>query len=130
MPVIIHCRDAFADVLDILAEKGSRYDGIFHAFSGDTAMAKDVLSLGFHIGVGGVVTFKNSRLRDVVPELPSEAVVLETDCPYLTPAPFRGKRNEPAYLGFIVDAVSAATGMPTDTVVEVTSDNFARAMRL
>jgi TatD DNase family protein len=129
-PVIIHCRDAFKDVLGILAEKGEKYDGIFHAFSGDTAMAKDVLSLGFHIGIGGVVTYKNSNLRDVVSELPPGAVVLETDCPYLTPVPFRGKRNEPAYLSFVVEAVAEATGQQIDTVVDVTSENFVRALRL
>ena len=129
-PVIIHCRDAFKDVLDILAEEGESYDGIFHAFSGDTAMAKDVLGLGFHIGIGGVVTYKNTNLREVVSGLPPRAVVLETDCPYLTPVPFRGKRNEPGYLRFVVEAVSAATGKPVDTIVEVTSNNFARALRL
>lgn len=129
-PVIIHCRDAFKDVLDVLAEEGGHYDGIFHAFSGDLAMARDVLSLGFHIGIGGVVTYKNTNLREVVSGLPAGAVVLETDCPYLTPVPFRGKRNEPAYLSFVVEAVSAATGQPVDSIVEITSNNFTRALRL
>jgi TatD DNase family protein len=128
-PVVIHCRDAFEDVLSILSSEGSRYDGIFHAFSGDTAMARDVLSLGFHIGVGGVVTFKNARLRQVVSEIPAGAIVLETDCPYLAPVPFRGKRNEPAYLRYVVETLSNAMGMTAEKIVEKTNENFARAMK-
>jgi len=128
-PVVIHCRDAFDDVMAILSAEGTRYDGVFHAFSGDTAMARDVLSLGFHIGVGGVVTFKNARLREVVTAIPMDAIVLETDCPYLAPVPFRGKRNEPAYLRIVVEAVSSATGLTTEKVVEKTNQNFTRAMK-
>jgi TatD DNase family protein len=128
-PIVIHCRDAFDDVMAILSAEGASYDGVFHAFSGDAAMARDVLSLGFHIGVGGVVTFKNARLREVVTAIPMDAIVLETDCPYLAPVPFRGKRNEPAYLRHVVEAISAATGMTTDMVVEQTNKNFARAMK-
>jgi TatD DNase family protein len=127
-PVVIHCRDAFDDTMAILSAEGGRYDGVFHAFSGDAAMARDVLSLGFHIGVGGVVTFKNARLREVVAEIPLGAIVLETDCPYLAPVPFRGKRNEPAYLRHVVEAVSLATGKTAEEVVEITNENFARAM--
>jgi TatD DNase family protein len=129
-PVVIHCRDAFDDVMGILAADEVRHDGIFHAFSGDVTMARDILTLGFHLGVGGVVTFKNARLRDVVSELPVGAVVLETDCPYLAPVPFRGKRNEPAYLRYVVDAVSVIMNKTAEKVVEVTNENFARAMRL
>lgn len=130
MPIIIHCRDAAEDVLRILAEEGSQYDGVFHAFAGDTKMAEEVLSLGFHIGVGGVVTFKNARLREVVPEVPLDSIVLETDCPYLAPVPFRGKRNEPAYLSYVVETISQATGHSVEKIVEVTNTNFARAMKL
>jgi TatD DNase family protein len=129
-PVVIHCRDAFEDVVGILASEGSRYDGIFHAFSGDTAMARDVLSLGFHIGVGGVVTFKNALLRGVVSEIPLGSIVLETDCPYLAPVPFRGKRNEPAYMRYVVETVSNATGFTVEKIAEATSTNFERAMKL
>jgi TatD DNase family protein len=129
-PVVIHCRDAFGDVMAILAGVSPRYHGVFHAFSGDAAMARDVMDLGFHIGVGGVVTFKNARLRDVVQELPLGAMVLETDCPYLAPVPFRGKRNEPAYLRYVVETVSAAAGRPKEKIIEATSENFARAMRV
>jgi TatD DNase family protein len=128
-PVVIHCRDAFEDVLEILAGEGSRYDGIFHAFSGDAAMARDVLSLGFHIGVGGVVTFKNAHLRGVVSEVPLGSIVLETDCPYLAPVPFRGKRNEPAFMRYVAEAVSVATGLTFEKIAEATSANFQSAMK-
>jgi len=129
-PVVIHCRDAFDDVMAILAAEGSRYHGVMHAFSGDSAMASDVLALGFHIGVGGVITFKNARLGEVVSGLHLGAIVLETDCPYLAPVPFRGKRNEPAYLRYVVEAVSAATGKTAEQIAEATDANFARAMKL
>jgi TatD DNase family protein len=129
-PIVIHCRDAFEDVVGILKSEGSRYQGIFHAFSGDVAMAREVMSLGFHIGVGGVLTFKNSRLREVVSGVPLSSIVLETDCPYLAPAPFRGKRNEPAYIRYVVEAVSNATGVTVEKIAEATSGNFEKAMKL
>ncbi len=129
-PVVIHCRDAFDDVISILQETGKRVRGIFHAFSGDASMAKRVLAMGFHLGIGGVVTFQNSRLSRTVAELPPKAVVLETDCPYLTPHPFRGKRNEPSYLTYIVDAVALAQGVCREDVIRTTEANFSKAMGL
>jgi TatD DNase family protein len=129
-PVIIHCRDAFEDVMSILHENGKRMRGIFHAFSGDIAMAREVLGLGFHLGIGGVVTFLNSRLSHTVAEVPPKAIVLETDCPYLTPHPFRGKRNEPSYLTYVVDAIAQAQGVCKEDVIRTTSANFAKAMHL
>jgi TatD DNase family protein len=127
-PIIIHCRDAFDDVIAILSSHGKRYRGIFHAFTGDESMAKRVLDLGFHIGIGGVVTFKKSNLSDVVSKLPSDVFVLETDCPYLTPVPFRGKRNEPAYLIHVLQKVSEVTGRSIDALAKETDRNFAAAM--
>jgi len=129
-PVVIHCRDAFDDVVSVLREKGKRRKGIFHAFSGDAAMAREVLALGFHLGIGGVVTFKNSRLSQTVAGLPPKALVLETDCPYLTPHPFRGRRNEPAYLPYIMDAIALAQGVCREDVIRTTGANFSRAMGL
>jgi TatD DNase family protein len=127
-PVIIHCRDAFSDVIDVLSGAGRRYQGIFHAFAGDLSMAKEVLELGFHIGIGGVVTYRNSKLPEVVAELPVESIVLETDCPYLTPVPFRGKRNEPAFLVHIVEKIAVCRGIGVDEVVRITEENFETAM--
>jgi TatD DNase family protein len=129
-PVIIHCRDAFEDVIEVLKDRGAGLRGIFHAFTGDESMAKDVLELGFYVGIGGVVTFRKSNLAEVVAGLPRDRFVLETDCPYLTPAPFRGKRNEPAYLVHILEKVAEATGRPVEEIVEQTDRNFAVVMGL
>lgn len=128
MPIIIHCRDAFDDVVATLKNQADRYRGIFHAFTGDREMATKVLDLGFHIGIGGVVTFKKSNLDEVVGTLPGSAFVLETDCPYLTPVPYRGKRNEPAYLVHILQKISEATGRFVEDIVSETDDNFAAAV--
>ena len=127
-PVVIHCRDAFDEMMEILESGRNTYRGIFHAFSGDPAMARRIIDLGFHIGIGGVVTFQNSRLRETVADLPPRSIVLETDCPYLTPHPFRGKRNEPAYLTYVVDAIAEAQGVTREDVIRTTGSNFAQAM--
>jgi TatD DNase family protein len=129
-PIIIHCRDAFDDVITTLSSNGDDYRGIFHAFSGDSEAARRVLDLGFHIGIGGVITFKKSTLSDVVADLPPDRIVLETDCPYLTPAPYRGKRNEPSYLQFVVAKIAEATGRDADEVMAQTDTNFKNAMTL
>ena len=129
-PIIIHCRDAFDEVIAVLSEDGTRYRGIFHAFGGDAEQAQTVLDLGFHVGIGGVVTFKKSNLAEVVAGLPLDSIVLETDCPYLTPAPHRGKRNEPAYVGYVAEKVAEARNRPTDEISAATDQNFARAMGL
>lgn len=130
MPIIIHCRDAFSDIITLLRQESDTYTGIFHAFTGDAGMAQEVLDLGFHIGIGGVVTFRNSNLAEVVTGLPAESIVLETDCPYLTPVPYRGKRNEPSYLKYVVDKISDARRQPAADIMAETDRNFARAMRL
>jgi TatD DNase family protein len=93
-------------------------------------MAQQALDLGFHIGIGGVVTFKNSKLSNVVADLPEDKIVLETDCPYLTPAPYRGKRNEPSYLTYIVEKIADATGRTPGQIQEQTDVNFMTAMSL
>ena len=129
-PIIIHCRDAFDEVIAVLSEDGTRYRGIFHAFGGDAEQAQTVLDLGFHVGIGGVVTFKKSNLAEVVAGLPLESIVLETDCPYLTPAPHRGKRNEPAYVGYVAEKVAEARNCRTEEISAATDQNFARAMGL
>ena len=127
-PIIIHCRDAFDDVLSVLSEEATTWRGIFHAFTGDAQAAKRVLDLGCHIGIGGVVTFKNSGLADVVTGLPADSMVLETDCPYLTPAPYRGKRNEPSYLTYVVEKISGSTHREPAAIREQTTQNFAAAI--
>ena len=129
-PVVIHCRDAFDEMMDILESGQKTYRGIFHAFSGDLAKARRIIDLGFHLGIGGVVTFQNSKLCETVADLPPRAIILETDCPYLTPHPFRGKRNEPAYLTYVVDAIAKAQGVSREDVIRTTGSNFTKAMAI
>jgi TatD DNase family protein len=127
-PVIIHCRDAYEDVLSILEETKPSRCGIFHAFGAEYSVARRILDLGFRIGIGGVVTFRNSNLASVAAKLPVESIVLETDCPYLTPVPFRGKRNEPSYVTYVAAKVSDVTGRSVEQVCEITTRNFLDAM--
>jgi len=129
-PIVIHCRDADRDVLDMLASERMSFRGIFHAFNHGPAEATKATELGLHLGIGGVATFKKSRLLDILHAIPLDRVVLETDCPYLAPAPWRGKRNEPAMVGRVVEALSKIHGVSPEDVVRQTTENFALAMRI
>lgn len=131
-PVIIHDRQAHQEVMSILRQWiGSRHHqpaGVLHCFSGDSAMAQEAIELGFYISIAGPVTFQNARrLRDLVRQLPLERLLIETDCPYLTPHPHRGKRNEPAYVKLVAQEVARIKGLSLKEVARVTSDN-ARAL--
>ena len=97
--------------------------GVFHCFSGDLLQAQEITDLGFHLGIGGVVTFKNSGLDAVMKELDLSNIVLETDAPYLAPVPFRGKRNEPSYLKYVVEKLSTIKNISMDEVAEITTAN-------
>lgn len=125
LPVIIHSRDAAKDTLDIMkAEKARDMGGVIHCFSYGKEIAREYLNMGFYLGVGGVVTFKNARkLIEVVEYAPLESIVLETDCPYLSPVPYRGKRNSSLNLGFVADAVSSIKGIDRETVEAAAWDN-------
>ena len=126
LPVIVHSRQAHREVLDIWAGSGCR-QGVLHCFSGDAGVARRAVELGLYVGVAGPVTFANAqRLREVVQQVPHDRLLLETDCPYLTPHPYRGKRNEPAYLPLIAQAVAECWGITTAEVAAVTSTNAAR----
>lgn len=125
LPIIIHSREAAKDTLDILHEydKGN-YRGVMHCFSYSLEIAKEVVKMGFYIGVGGVCTYKNARkLVEVVEEIPLEHILLETDCPYLTPVPFRGKRNSSLYLPYVVERIAEIKGVTTEEVERVTYEN-------
>ncbi len=103
LPVSIHIRDAFNEVFEIVEqEKSPDLKGVFHCFTGTLAQATHAIDLGFHLGIGGVVTFKNGKIDKILPEVPIENIVVETDAPWLAPTPFRGNRNEPAYLRLII----------------------------
>jgi TatD DNase family protein len=130
-PVIIHDREAHKEVVAILrrwAEGCQQPVGVLHCFSGDLAMAQETIELGFYISIAGPVTFQNARrLRELVRQLPLEKLLVETDCPYLTPHPHRGKRNEPAYVKFVAQEVAHIKGLTLEELARVTSDN-ARAL--
>jgi TatD DNase family protein len=124
LPIIVHNRESTKDLLSILRHHGSSYRGVIHSFLGDSALAEEFLSLGFHLGIGGPVTFnKNEILRETVRELSLDRILLETDCPYLTPVPHRGKRNEPVYLRYVAAKVAELKGIPVCEVEERTTRN-------
>ena len=126
-PVIIHDRDAHSEVMAILRrwiEGGHQPAGVLHCFSGDLAMAQEAIELGFYISIAGPVTFKNARrLRELVRQLPLEKLLVETDCPYLTPHPHRGKRNEPAYVKLVAQEVARIKEMSLEEIARITSNN-------
>jgi TatD DNase family protein len=124
LPLVIHARNSFNEILEIVEiYKGKGLKGIFHAFSGDISAARRVIDMGFMLGIGGVLTFKNSKLADVVREIPIEHIVLETDSPYLAPVPYRGKRNESSYITLVAEALAAAKGIDYEEAAFLTSGN-------
>lgn len=129
LPVVIHSRDAAKDTLDIMkAEKAEEIGGVIHCFSYGVQMAREYLNMGFYLGIGGVVTFTNAKkLKEVVTYMPMDRLVLETDCPYLSPSPNRGKRNSSLNLPYVVKAVSELKGISQEEVIAITSEN-ARAL--
>ena len=131
-PLVIHSRDAAQDTFDIMkAEKAEDAGGVIHCFSYEKEMAKRYLDLGYYIGVGGVLTYKNARkLVEVVEYMPMERMLLETDCPYLCPVPFRGKRNDSRMLKYVVSRVSEIKNIPAEEVIRVTADNARKMYRL
>ena len=124
LPVIIPSRDAAADTLEIMKERALGIPGVIHCFSYSKELALEYVKLGYYIGVGGVVTFKNARkLKEAVAEIPIERILIETDCPYLAPEPNRGKRNSSLNLPYVVDAIAEMKGMAPETVEEITYRN-------
>lgn len=132
LPVIIHSRDAAQDTFDMMKDgRAGEIGGVIHCFSYGVEMAREFLNLGFYLGIGGVLTFKNGKkLREVVAYMPMDRLLLETDCPYLSPEPNRGKRNSSLNLTYVVDAVSAIKGISRDEVIAVTRDNAYQMYRL
>jgi TatD DNase family protein len=122
LPVILHCRESFSQVFNIV-KKYKNLRGVFHAFSGNSVDAKMVADIGFYIGIGGVLTFKNANLGKEIIDIPLENIVLETDSPYLTPVPFRGKRNEPAYISIIAQKLSELFNIPLQEIESTTTQN-------
>ncbi|WP_439183977.1 TatD family hydrolase [Carboxylicivirga taeanensis] len=125
VPIVIHCRDAFPEVFEVLdAQADEQLTGVFHSFGGGHEEAKRILAYErFMVGINGVVTFKNTNLRDVIKVLPLERLVLETDAPYLAPVPMRGRRNEPAYLDKVAATIASVFDMEVSQVVQQTTAN-------
>ena len=123
-PIVIHSRNSIDDCIDIVQEKqkGS-LKGVFHCFSGTPEQAKKIIDLGFYLGIGGVLTFKNAGLDKVVQELTLDNIVLETDAPYLAPVPYRGKRNEPAYVSLVAEKLAAIKDMDVKDAAAITTAN-------
>ena len=131
LPVVIHNRESTDDLLAILREHAGTHRGVIHSFLGDRALAEVFLDLGFHLGIGGPVTFpKNGTLREAVRAMPLERILIETDCPYLTPVPHRGRRNEPVYVRYVAEAVAEARGLPVEEVAHQTTESGTRLFAL
>lgn len=124
LPIVIHCREAFDEVYEVLAaEKDDKLKGIFHCFTGSLEQAKKIIALDFYLGIGGVLTYKNSGLDKVIADISIENLVLETDSPYLTPVPFRGKPNESSYLVYIAAKLAEIKKLPLEEVARITTEN-------
>lgn len=124
LPIVIHCRDAFDEIFKVLeTEKSDDLFGIFHCFTGTLEQAKQAISYNMKLGIGGVVTFKNGKIDQFLNQIPLKHIVLETDSPYLAPKPFRGKRNESAYIIKVLDKLSELYDMPQEDIAEITTEN-------
>ncbi len=124
LPIVIHTRNSFQETLEVLmSTKKTAPQGIFHCFSGNEEDAKRVIGLGFKLGIGGVVTFKNSGVDKAIANIDLEHIVLETDAPYLAPVPFRGKRNDPAYILKVAEKISDIKGCSLMEVARITTEN-------
>ena len=130
-PIIIHDREAHAETMAILSRNGQKWQGVLHCFSGDREMALRAIEMGLYISFAGPVTFQNAHtLQDLARELPLERILIETDCPYLTPHPHRGQRNEPAHVRWIAAKMAALRGLPIERLAEVTTENARRLFGL
>jgi TatD DNase family protein len=124
LPIVIHTRQAMQETIKVVSEYTSRgLRGIFHCFGDTYESASAIIDMGFYLGIGGVLTYKNSGLASVLERIDLQHLVLETDAPYLTPVPFRGKRNEPSYLRYIVDGIASIKDISPETVASITTAN-------
>ena len=124
MPVVIHSREATNDTIEIL--KKYRVKGVIHSFSGSLETATIYIKMGFLLGVNGVITFKNCNLKEVIKEIPLNKIVLETDSPYLTPVPFRGKRNDPSKIKNIAEYICDLKHISMEELANITNENIMR----
>ena len=130
LPIVIHTRNAMQETIDVVSEYKGKARGIFHCFGGSGDDAQRIIELGYYLGIGGVVTYKNSGLASVLEQIDLKHIVLETDAPYLTPVPFRGKRNECSYLSLVQEKIAAIKNISPDEVASITSENALKVFAL
>ena len=131
IPIIIHNRDAYMDILPILEARRGRVRGVLHCFTGDVALMQRSLAIGFHIGIGGIVTYKNAAdVQAVAREVPEDRLLIETDCPWLAPQFRRGKRNEPAYVRAVAEKIAELRDTSIETIGKTTTENFETLFKL
>ena len=124
LPIVIHCRESFDEIIEVLDEVGSRdLKGIFHCFTGTPEQAQQAIDRNMKLGIGGVVTFKNGKIDQYLDQIDLKHIVLETDAPYLAPAPYRGKRNESAYLLYVLEKLSDIYGQEKEEIARITTEN-------
>lgn len=131
LPIVVHDREAHKDCIDILKEYNNGSDVLFHCFSGSVETMKECVKYGWYIAIGGVVTFKNAKkMKEVAVEVPLERLMLETDSPYLTPVPYRGKTNEPAYVKFVAEEIAKLRNDSVENIMKITSSNAEKVFRI
>ena len=131
LPIVIHCREAFDEIFEILdKENCEQLRGVFHCFTGTLEQAKRAIDLGFVLGIGGVVTFKNGGIDKFLNQIDLKNIVLETDAPYLAPVPFRGKRNESSYIIYVIDKLSEIYGLSKEEIADITTKNAEKVFAL
>jgi TatD DNase family protein len=131
LPIVIHSRDSIDQTIAAVREhQNGNLRGIFHCFNNDEQSAEQIVALGFYLGIGGTITYKNSKLPEVIKHVGLENIVLETDAPYLPPVPFRGKRNESSYIMYVAEKIAVIKGVPVDEVGRITTDNALKIFKL
>ncbi len=131
LPIVIHCREGFDEIFEILdAEKCEKLRGVFHCFTGTLDQARRAINLGFKLGIGGVVTFKNGGIDKFINQISINNIVLETDSPYLSPVPFRGKRNESSYIKYVLSKLSELYGISENELAKLTTENSKNIFRI
>jgi len=131
LPIVIHCRESFDEIFEILEEENcDKLRGVFHCFTGNIDQANKAIGLGFLLGIGGVVTFKNGGIDKFINQIDLKHIVLETDSPYLAPVPFRGKRNESSYIIYVIEKLSELYQLPKEEIASITTNNAEKMFSL
>ena len=131
LPICIHDREAHKDTFDILKEHNKNSTVVMHCFSGSVEFARECIKEGWYLALGGVVTFKNAvKMKEVAKDIPLDRLLLETDCPYLTPVPFRGKENQPAYVNYVAEEIAKIRELPVEEIAQITSQNAEKVYNI